>query len=531
MSRYLTELKIKATAEISNQNQTLVTQWWDKLWALSPLEKNHFDPWELAPRLELEPEKALAFFLYGSKANLFQMRWSVVCPTCGVVSHTCLKMDELPVERFRCGLCENDEELDLDRHIQVSFSPSLDIFTDREEPYSGGIDEYNAFFVSPQFQQSTEVKAFLSENLVSFSILKPYEMSNLPLQSDGGEIFKIFNNETQTVFLLRIRHNLANRTNSFLSRMHSYKVEREEQIRAESGMPSMGPPPQVFDLELGDEGFAQEFGRLQNGRVALWLENKTNRFMTVMVSRYKKREFRELQREFPATFKPFLTGKNVLVHQLYRDLFLDTPLNSDFHLKVGNFAVLICDVKGSTDIFTDLGDREGYQLIRNFFDLVNDAASSNGGSLIKTLGDSVMAAFSSPAEAVRASLMISEAIQRFNKDTDRLPLPFSMGLGSGNAMAVAANRAVDFVGQMLNLTIRLQKQAHEGEIWVSQSIFAGTGVVDLFHDNGWNCTQHVIKLRGDGHKSIVYQCQLPVIVEVPETPALQLEDVSEDMFE
>lgn len=104
------------------------------------------------------------------------------------------------------------------------------------------------------------------------------------------------------------------------------------------------------------------------------------------------------------------------------------------------------------------------------------------GRIINTAGDSVLAEFASPTEAVRCAVEIQDALKTRN---DSLPedrrLYFRIGVNLGDVMV----KGNDLLGDGVNVAARLEGIAEPGNIYVSSSVYdqiAGKldlGFVDL----------------------------------------------------
>jgi len=64
-------------------------------------------------------------------------------------------------------------------------------------------------------------------------------------------------------------------------------------------------------------------------------------------------------------------------------------------------AVLFTDIVGSTSYFKDQGDIAGREMLQNHEDIASPPIVEHAGIILKTLGDSVMAYFTDPKEAVK----------------------------------------------------------------------------------------------------------------------------------
>ncbi len=88
-----------------------------------------------------------------------------------------------------------------------------------------------------------------------------------------------------------------------------------------------------------------------------------------------------------------------------------------------------------------------------------------GGSIIKTMGDSIMAAFIHPASALKA---ITSAQKTLNARGQGMWL--KIGIHHGPCIAVNLNERLDYFGSTVNLAARLPHFSNGGEVIFSQSV-------------------------------------------------------------
>jgi class 3 adenylate cyclase len=103
----------------------------------------------------------------------------------------------------------------------------------------------------------------------------------------------------------------------------------------------------------------------------------------------------------------------------------------------------------------------------------------HGGAMIKTIGDAVMAAFGSAADATRAALAMLESIAAFNQGEPSRALILKIGIHYGAAIAVTLNDRLDYFGQTVNIAARVQGLADADEIFLSQSVHDAPGVAEI----------------------------------------------------
>ncbi len=132
--------------------------------------------------------------------------------------------------------------------------------------------------------------------------------------------------------------------------------------------------------------------------------------------------------------------------------------------------ILFTDLVGSTELLGALGEDGAERLRREHFRLLRDAAAERGGEEIKTIGDSLMVAFTSPAEAVACAVDMQQAIDRHNR-TGAQPLAVRIGINSGEATVEEG----DYFGTPVVVAKRLCDVAEGAQILCSDLVRALVG--------------------------------------------------------
>jgi adenylate cyclase len=139
--------------------------------------------------------------------------------------------------------------------------------------------------------------------------------------------------------------------------------------------------------------------------------------------------------------------------------------------------VLFSDVRGFTTITETLGAQGTVALLNEYFELMVDCITEQGGMLDKFIGDAIMAAFGIPMahsddedRAVRCSINMITRLWEWNSERRaRGELPVEMGIGLNTDSIVAGNigskKRMDYtmIGDGVNLAARLEsacKQYH-----------------------------------------------------------------------
>jgi class 3 adenylate cyclase len=141
-------------------------------------------------------------------------------------------------------------------------------------------------------------------------------------------------------------------------------------------------------------------------------------------------------------------------------------------LDVGHVALLFTDLTDSTRLYASEGDGPAWSLVKAHFDALFAVITAQGGTVVKTMGDAVMAAFSEDGAAVRASLGLLAVMDDFRRDHPAAPpLTIKVGVHAGPCVIVRANESNDYFGQTVNLAARLQSKAGPSEVVASASIW------------------------------------------------------------
>ncbi len=121
--------------------------------------------------------------------------------------------------------------------------------------------------------------------------------------------------------------------------------------------------------------------------------------------------------------------------------------------------ILFADVVGSTRLYDVLGDAKARDTIHYCIDVMTSAVQQHGGKVIKTMGDELMATFSSVDDAMNTAGKMHEAI------TDELEVDGeSVTIRIGCHFGPAIVEAKDVFGNAVNIASRMTSQAKSGQI-------------------------------------------------------------------
>lgn len=165
------------------------------------------------------------------------------------------------------------------------------------------------------------------------------------------------------------------------------------------------------------------------------------------------------------------TAHHVSMIPEFRRQFAGQVLRPGLALRVARIALLFTDLTGSTALYTEVGDARAFRVVQSHFELLERLIAAHGGTVVKTIGDAVMAAFVREEDAVRAAAAMHREFQAFRRtEADADALSLKIGAFAGPCYAVTANGVLDYFGQTVNVAARLQGAAHGGELVLPESL-------------------------------------------------------------
>jgi class 3 adenylate cyclase len=160
------------------------------------------------------------------------------------------------------------------------------------------------------------------------------------------------------------------------------------------------------------------------------------------------------------------TAADVTTLQVFRDLFSSEVIRPGEEISVGSVTLMFTDLRGSTKMYRQIGDAPAYGRVREHFEILERSIASEGGAIIKTMGDSVMATFRRPASALRAILTAQKQLTSDGSPT----LWLKVGIHYGPCIVVNLNDRLDYFGSTVNIAARLPGFSTGGEAIFSESI-------------------------------------------------------------
>ena len=167
----------------------------------------------------------------------------------------------------------------------------------------------------------------------------------------------------------------------------------------------------------------------------------------------------------------YTKATSVIHNRAFNRLFSDQVVsaNPDSMLSIQNVVLVFTDVVGSTDLYASIGDGPALQLIRKHFRVLFGAFTQRG-RVVKTVGDAVMASFTTGRAAMEA---VADALRLLPLECilpDGSPLEIRVGIHCGKAIVVPVNGVNDFFGQTVNIAARTEAAAKASECFITEDV-------------------------------------------------------------
>ncbi|MBR0753021.1 adenylate/guanylate cyclase domain-containing protein [Bradyrhizobium jicamae] len=404
------------------------------------------NPIQFAAEKSIAEAEAIDLFLHACVVGLFDMDWQLVCPMCSDVVESFRTLRKLHTH-FHCHLCQTDYDAALDDFITVTFTVSPAVRSIRfHQPDALSAWDYVFHYkltpggILPDGVPWREAAKGLVRVLTRIA---PGATASLEIDAvEGALLGQDFDSDAQFFFPVA--------SGAGVTEPHvPVALDKGKCVAAQV---DIGPGKVVFDIRNAGE-LPVVFGILQ-------LPSAT------------------AQRP-GLRFGPSLSGKRVLMTQTFRDVFRSEVISATEGIAVLDVTLVFTDLKGSTALYERIGDLNAYIQVQRHFQHLLDVTIRHNGAVTKTIGDAVMAAFLTSADAVQAALEMREAVDQLNRDRPQRDFILKIGVHRGASIAVTLNERLDYFGQTVNIAARVQNLADGDEICITEDVHRAPDVADI----------------------------------------------------
>ncbi len=432
------------------------------------------NPYRVSKLTGLPEDTALELLLHGTHAGIFEFAWGVLCPVCSAFITTPAGLRSVRQDGH-CKLCEIPYAADADTGVEVAFSLAPTVRRLRyADPEKLPVHEWMPLVFSPSVAHTMMFQKRIDDAGLHGMHVPVGETASKTLELGPG-----------AYDVLAVHHHSVAR----------FEVE--------------GDGPREVELELTEAGLMPSFSRVGAGAVTVRVKNRTGTKTPLGIRRDPRPPPGPAREALLASLNggpviprdPYLTAKRVLTSQTFRDLFRAESLPSEAGLEFKSLTLLFTDLKGSTEMYERIGDFRAYALVREHFGVLRRIVAARGGSLVKTIGDAIMASFPEPAPAMAAAAEMNREMRKVGAGEDLL---LKIGLHTGPCIAVDSNERLDYFGQTVNIAARVQGIADAQEIVVTESAFGLPGVGEVARAAGLASRRDTAALKGiEGRTGVV----------------------------
>jgi len=129
--------------------------------------------------------------------------------------------------------------------------------------------------------------------------------------------------------------------------------------------------------------------------------------------------------------------------------------------------ILFTDIEGSTEYWDKSGDIEGRLMVDRHNRLLFPIVNKFNGTIIKTIGDAIMASFKKPEKALKAAIAMQQILEKERTGNDAFNLKVRIGIHTGEAIVEKS----DVYGDVVNVAARIESKADANEILLSYSTY------------------------------------------------------------
>lgn len=147
--------------------------------------------------------------------------------------------------------------------------------------------------------------------------------------------------------------------------------------------------------------------------------------------------------------------------------------------------VLLVDIVGSTRFYERYGDVAGLAMVQRFLDRLLPIVEARGGTVVKTIGDAILARFKTAFEGVHCALDMQRSLMEYNGARPAAEqIHIRVALNCGFALI----KGTDVFGDVVNVCSRMESTARPDDILMSASVY----------DQICQHQEIAVRKRGDG---------------------------------
>jgi class 3 adenylate cyclase len=163
--------------------------------------------------------------------------------------------------------------------------------------------------------------------------------------------------------------------------------------------------------------------------------------------------------------KDSLTARELFLRPEARGRVVPGSLRTNARLSLGRVGVLFTDLSGSTALYERVGDAEACSVVLDHFEVIRAAVEATQGTVLKTIGDAVLALYADERAAAAGAAAIDRAVGKHLAQRGFAGvLGLKLAVDGGPGFLVREGERLDVYGRIVNRAARLEGQASRGHV-------------------------------------------------------------------
>src|SRR6478735_5648863 len=282
---------------------------------------NRMNALDLAVKADVGEERVIAALLHAVGLGMFEMTWSVMCPSCAGVLSANKSLKTLNSAQYNCAFCAAGYETTLDNLVEVTFtvSPRVRKIAAHSPDELSAAEYYRQIFWSSAIELPDDLEKLLDDVTLEIVDLPAGERAILSLQVPQGTLI-VFDPVTHAAQFLEVSGDET------AERQNLSVIFNRVQVPVDTV--TLRPGPLRLALDNRTEGRVLP---------AVWVANQA---LDDLLTRRKS----------------VLTATRLLTNQTFRDIYRTDTLAIGQRLKILSLTFLFSDLKDSTELYEHVGD-------------------------------------------------------------------------------------------------------------------------------------------------------------------------------
>lgn len=237
--------------------------------------------------------------------------------------------------------------------------------------------------------------------------------------------------------------------------------------------------PSTFEIAVTELGSSEHTPVLRAGIQTVTLTNDRDHLQVLRVERMIPRD-------------DVVTATRASTLPLFRELFPDQVLGQDRPIEADEMTLVATSIFDVERLYQRLGDRQAYDVIGRHLEVIRRCVVSHRGTVAKTIGEGVLAAFVNCDFAIDAALSMQSAI---NEEEELQSIRLNIAVHRGRTLVATMNQRLDYFGATSRTVSSLPDFA-EGDLLLTEAVYGDPVVQHRLQERGCSMTIETVRIPG-----------------------------------